>query len=159
MVPPINVARELSWGNNLMHLPEEVQAAFAKMPKKQRESLLVLRQLIFVTAKETPAVGSLLETLKWGQPAYLTEQTKSGSTIRLGLFGEDQVAIFFHCGTTLVEGFREVFGDILAFSKNRAIVLSPDHPLPEDHLRYCIHTALTYHISKRCFKRQSSPIG
>lgn len=44
-----------------------------------------MRRLIVATAAETSGVGPLTEMLKWGEPAYLTEATVSGSTIRLGL--------------------------------------------------------------------------
>ena len=39
--------------------------------------------LILDTAKMTKGVGAVEETLKWGQPSYLTTATKSGSTIRI----------------------------------------------------------------------------
>ena len=45
--------------------------------------LLQLRELIMKTAAATPEVGRLEETLKWGEPAYLTRQTGAGSTIRM----------------------------------------------------------------------------
>ena len=45
--------------------------------------LMTLRALIFDVAAKTDGVGALDETLKWGEPAYLT-RSKSGSTIRLG---------------------------------------------------------------------------
>jgi hypothetical protein len=35
--------------------------------------------------RATPGVGALHETLKWGQPAYLTPETRSGTTLRLGV--------------------------------------------------------------------------
>jgi hypothetical protein len=46
--------------------------------------LLALRRVIFATAAATPGVGVLTETLKWGEPAHVTAETASGSTIRLG---------------------------------------------------------------------------
>ena len=42
-----------------------------------------LRQLIFDVAAKTKDVGQLEETLKWGEPAYLTSESKSGSLIRI----------------------------------------------------------------------------
>ena len=53
----------------------------------------------------------MAETLKWGEPAYLTEVTRSGSTIRLGWNRDatDDCAVLFNCRTTLVETFRERF--------------------------------------------------
>ncbi len=63
----------------------KVASVFDNFPKADRKGLLKLRALIFETAAQTRGVGQLNETLKWGQPAYLTPVSKSGSTIRLGL--------------------------------------------------------------------------
>jgi hypothetical protein len=60
-----------------------VEAVFSAYPRPVQAKLLALRRLIFNTAKATPGVGRLHETLKWGQPSYLTCETKSGSTIRI----------------------------------------------------------------------------
>lgn len=60
-----------------------VAAAFASYPEPIRARLLALRRLIFATAAATQGVGPLEETLKWGQPAYLTPATRAGSTIRI----------------------------------------------------------------------------
>ncbi len=60
-----------------------VEAVFSTYPKPIKAKLLALRRLIFDTAKTTSGVGALEETLKWGQPSYLTTETKSGSTIRI----------------------------------------------------------------------------
>ena len=38
-----------------------------------RKKLLHLRQIILDTASETEGVNELEETLKWGEPSYLTE--------------------------------------------------------------------------------------
>ena len=62
----------------------DVQQAFHEFPPEIRTKLLALRKLILDTAASIEGVGPIEETLKWGQPAYLTSQSKSGSTIRLG---------------------------------------------------------------------------
>ncbi|NQU58191.1 MAG: DUF1801 domain-containing protein, partial [Rhodospirillales bacterium] len=61
----------------------EVENVFKAYPEKLKRKLMSLRQLIFDTALEIERVGPLEETLKWGQPSYLTQQTKSGTTIRI----------------------------------------------------------------------------
>ena len=61
-----------------------VARAFEACPAPARARLLALRELIFRTAAETPGMGGFDETLKWGEPAYLTAASKSGSTIRIG---------------------------------------------------------------------------
>ena len=98
--------------------------------------------MIFAVA-QAEDVGPLTETLKWGEPAYLTAASKAGSTIRLGRV-EDRPAVFFNCNTTLVAGFRETFGGALDTRGNRAVLLAPP-----DALALCLARALTYHRRKR----------
>jgi len=128
----------------------EVDAVFGAYPKPVKAKLLALRRLIFDTAKTTKGVGALEETLKWGQPSYLTPETKSGSTVRIDQVNASagQVAVFFHCQTNLVETFRELYPE-LSYSGNRAILLDAEDKLAEAALRHCIALALTYHLRKR----------
>jgi hypothetical protein len=127
-----------------------VTAVFDGYPAAARERLLALRALIFETAGATEGVGPLMETLKWGEPAYLTEASKSGSTIRLGWKrgDPDRCAVYFNCKTTLVDSFRTLFSDRLAFEGNRAIQVDLAGPLPEPLLATCFAMALTYHRGK-----------
>ena len=116
-----------------------------------REKLLELRSLILDTAARTDGVGEIEETLKWGQPSYLTSKTKSGSTIRIDAFEDDGslCALHFICHTNLVETFRQLYSDKLRFEGNRSIVLDAKEPLPVAELGHCIALALTYHLDKR----------
>ena len=84
-------------------LDEAVAAAFDAMPPAVRTQLLHVRALIYEVAAATDGVGPLTEALKWGEPAYLTEATGSGSTIRLGWPRQapDRFAVYFNCRTTL----------------------------------------------------------
>ncbi len=125
-----------------------IAAVFESYPPQARKRLLAVRRLIFATAADLEEVGQLTETLKWGQPAYLTEESKSGSTIRLGWSASkpDDCVLYFICSTTLVSDFRSRFED-LRFEGNRALLLSLKDPLPEKPLRSCIESALTYHLS------------
>jgi hypothetical protein len=123
-----------------------VARAFAAYPREMRRKLLALRALIFRTAALTDGVGSLEETLKWGEPAYVTAESKSRSTVRIGWKASrpSQYAIYFHCQTNLVESFRTWFPGELRFEGNRAIVFSGADILPTDSLAACIAAALTY---------------
>ena len=127
-----------------------VDAVFDACSKPVKEKLLALRRLIFDTAKATKGVGKLEEALKWGQPSYLTAESGSGSTIRIDRVksSDNQVAVFFHCQTDLVDTFRELYPK-LSYSGNRAILLDADKKLPEAELRHCLALALTYHLRKR----------
>ena len=128
-----------------------VGAVFDLYPEPIRTRLLALRQLIFDTATVTPGVGALQETLKWGQPSYLTADSKSGSTIRIdqvksapGHFG-----VYFHCQTDLVETFRELYPREFTYVGNRCIMLNAADAVAEPALRHCVALALTYHLTKR----------
>ncbi|MBR0794432.1 DUF1801 domain-containing protein [Bradyrhizobium jicamae] len=125
------------------------KALFEGYPAPVKARLLALRRLIFETAKATGGVGALEETLKWGQPSYLTTETGSGSTIRIDQVkpAAGQYAVYFHCQTNLVETFRELYPE-LKYSGNRAIVLDVADKLPEAELRHCVALALTYHKRK-----------
>ncbi|KWV53936.1 hypothetical protein AS156_07995 [Bradyrhizobium macuxiense] len=125
-------------------------ALFDAYPAPVKTKLLALRRLIFDTAKATKGVGALEETLKWGQLSYLTAETGSGSTVRIDQVKPtaDQVAVYFHCQTNLVETFRELYPE-LSYRGNRAILLDVADKLPEAALRHCVALALTYHLNKR----------
>src|SRR4030088_43477 len=113
-----------------------VDAVFESFPKPVKAKLLALRRLILDTAKTTKGVGLVEETLKWGQPSYLTPETKSGSTIRIDQVKPEagQVAVYFHCQTNLVETFRELYPE-LSFGGNRSILLNADDKVPAAALR------------------------
>jgi len=132
-----------------------VAQAFAAFPVQARVGLLAIRELILATAAGTAGVGVLEETLKWGEPAYLTTQSGSGSTIRLGwkngVAGSTapHLAIYFNCKTTLVDSFRTLYPNDFRFEGNRALLLDAKFPVPQDSLGFCISAALTYHLDKR----------
>lgn len=129
----------------------EVSATFDSYDSGVRAGLLDLRHLILATAEETDGVGRIEETLKWGQPSYLTAETQSGSTVRLAPTGdksEHDYAMFFICHTNLVDRFRAQFGDALTYDGDRALLFSVGDRLPENELRECVAMALTYHLTK-----------
>ena len=128
-----------------------VAAVFSAYPKPLKARLLALRRLIFDTADNTQGAGVLRETLKWGQPSYLTAETKSGSTIRIDRVKSDpgQYALYFHCQTELVQSFRELYPTELNYGGNRSILLEAADNLPEAALRHVVALALTYHLNKR----------
>jgi len=133
----------------------EVAAVFAAYPQKIRTKLMFLRKLIFDTAAKTEGVGELEETLKWGEPSYLTAKSKTGSTIRINwkesLGG--QYAIYFTCTSLLVPTFRKMYPTEFKYEKNRAIVFNINEEIPIEKLRHCIKLALTYHRIKNKLKK------
>lgn len=126
---------------------QAVADKFASYPPEARARLLQLRALIFETADELEHIGPMTETLKWGEPAYLTLASGAGSTIRIDWKPKspDQYAMYFNCKTTLVETFRTIFPNDFDFEGNRALVLRLADTIPRDSLKFCIVAALTYH--------------
>lgn len=129
----------------------EVAATYASYPPALRNRVLALRELILDVAATTPGVGPLEETLKWGEPAFVTAQSKSGSTVRIAWKKSrpTQYAMYFNCQTTLVDSFRTMFPTAFKFEGNRAIVFDERDDIAEPALRLCVGMALTYHASKR----------
>jgi hypothetical protein len=129
----------------------EVAAAFASYPTGVQRELLDLRQLILDTAAATDGVGTIEETLKWGQPSYLTSESGSGSTIRITATrpsSKHDYAMFFICNTNLVERFKALFGDVFSYDGKRALLFSVGEDLPQEELQECVAMALTYHLGK-----------
>ena len=124
-----------------------VKEVFSAYPPQVRKQMRALRKLVISTAKKTEGVVTLEETLKWGEPSYLT---KHGSTIRMDWKEKapQQYALYFKCTSKLVPTFKKLFKGTFEFEKNRAIVFSLDDVVPSDELARCIGMALSYHKRK-----------
>lgn len=135
--------------SSMQTLPANVSPAFQLFPPEHRNTLLEIRELIFEVASTDPRIGDLLEELRWGEPAYITARKKTGSTIRLGIEKASGVpALFYICNTNLVEDFRNQFGELLTYSKNRAVLIDRNDSQHKSALGMCIASALTYHLRK-----------
>ena len=119
-------------------------------PPLAQNYALKLRALILETAQQDERIGPLTETLKWGEPSYLTEKTKSGTTLRFAWKEKHpaKIGIFVSCQTSLITSFQDQFHGELNFEGTRAIWLGLDKPLPRDILAICIAKTLTYHLNK-----------
>ena len=62
-----------------------VAQVFDNYPEPMRKKMLRLRQIVFEAAAETEGVAAVEETLKWGEPSYLT---KGGQHDQNGLEAE-----------------------------------------------------------------------
>ena len=126
----------------------DIEGKFQSYPENARNRLLNLRALILSTAEEIDETDSIEETLKWGEPSYLT---KKGSTIRLNWNAKtpDQYSLYFTCNTCLVETFKIVYGDTFNYEKNRAIHFDMNEEIPVEPLKSCIRMALSYHTLKK----------
>jgi hypothetical protein len=124
----------------------DVKAAIDRFLAPERGGLMALRELIFATAIETPEAGTIEETLKWGQPSYLTPVTKSGSTVRLGVPKTGGLAMYTHCQTTLISDFKTLFPEDFTFDGNRGVIFESGQTTFDNRLRFLIKSALTYHL-------------
>ena len=125
-----------------------VRERIEALPAAQRDRLLTIRSLILDVARNTPEIGRIEETLKWGQPSYLTPETKSGTTIRIDAHPGGGTALYVNCQTSLVDTFRAHYPG-LSYEGVRAVVFAPDAPLPKTQLKHIIALTLTYHARKR----------
>ena len=125
----------------------EAEAVINGYKTQVKKKLLHLRRLILETAAEIASVQQVEETLKWGEPSYLT---KKGSTIRIDWKAKapDQYAMYFKCTSKLVPAFKSIYPDKFSFEGNRAIVFHMNDKIPEPELKKCIAVALTYHQVK-----------
>ncbi|KAF0104284.1 MAG: hypothetical protein FD144_1709 [Rhodospirillaceae bacterium] len=128
-----------------------VAATFKAYPPEVRARLMALRETIFEVAAATPGVGVLTETLKWSQPSYLTEETGSGTTVRIDRLKGDSggYAIYFHCQSGVVGQFRDLYPETFRYEGERAIQFGAKERVPVRELRHCIALALTHHLRKK----------
>jgi hypothetical protein len=134
-----------------LQIKSEVNVVFNSYPSKFKTKLLNLRRLILDTAAAIESIGEIEETLKWGEPSYLTPNSKSGSTIRIAWkeSKKDQYSIFFKCTADLIPTFKEKFPGKFKFGGNRSIDFRLNDKVPEKELKQCIALALTYHRNKK----------
>ncbi len=124
-----------------------VNAVFANYPDFVRDKMQNLRELVIETAEEIEGLTVLEETLKWGEPSFVT---KKGSTLRMDWKEKtpDQYAMYFQCTSRLVDTFRLVFDHKFQYEGKRAIVFELNQKIPELELKECIKASLTYHDVK-----------
>lgn len=135
--------------NKLSKKPNhQVSAVLLQYPKDVQDKLLYLRDLILESAQELVEIEEVNETLKWGEPSYLTKQ---GSTVRYDWKKKNpnQYALYFKCTSKLVPTFKALFSHIFNFEGNRAIVFQMNEKVPNKELKKCIKAALLYHEVKQ----------
>ena len=140
-----------------------VAAVFKAYPADVRSRLMALRALVFEVAAGIDAVGRLTETLKWGQPGYLTEETGSGTTVRIDRLKGDSGghAVYFHCQSGLLGQFRELYPDTFAYDGKWAIRFEPDdrQPLGELSTAWASRSLITCVRSSGCAEKGTPPRG
>lgn len=125
----------------------KVETIFALYPDFVRGKMQFLRQLVIETAEETNEIYELEETLKWGEPSFIS---KNGSTLRMDWKEKtpNQYAMYFQCTSRLVDTFKLVFGNKFQYEGKRAITFQLNQKIPEQELKECIKASLVYHNVK-----------
>jgi hypothetical protein len=133
----------------LPDMPQDEKAVFASYPVAAQAKFNALREIIFEEAARLE-VGALHETLKCGEPAYLTTKSKAGSTIRMAWKERfpNQCTLFFNCNTDLVDRMREAFPSEFHYTGNREVSLDLALEVPEFPTRAVVAMALTYHRNR-----------
>ncbi|MFT5632237.1 MAG: hypothetical protein ACI82I_000763 [Gammaproteobacteria bacterium] len=128
-------------GDIMKDMTTDVKATFDSLPV----GLLQLRALIFDVASGLPEIGTLTETLRWGQPAYVTSK-RAGASLRLGAPKSGGFALYTHCQTPLIADFAMAFPKEDKIDGTRAILF--DEPSQIDPIRHgmLIKSVLTYHL-------------
>jgi hypothetical protein len=126
---------------------EAVEARFRSLPEPLRPPMLRLRQMILDVAAGNPDIGPLIETLKWGEPAWLPRRPGNGTTLRANALkgSATHYALYVHCQTSLIETFRRHYPGEFSCEGNRALIFSTRLEPPAEPLAHCIALALTYH--------------
>ena len=124
-----------------------VEAKFRSLPEPLRLPMLRLRQAILDVAAANAEIGPLTETLKWGEPAWLPERSRTGTTVRADALkgSSTHYALYVHCQTSLIETFRCHYPEQFGYDGNRALIFAVGSEPSAEPLAHCIALALTYH--------------
>lgn len=127
-------------------LPVSLEQRIALWPQKAKTRFYDIRAVILGSVADIDDIA-LIETLKWGQPAWHPDKPTVGSTLRVAWQQKhpDQIGLFVNCNTTLADRMRSLYPNSFAFEGKRALLLSLDAPLPEQAIAHCAVLTLTYH--------------
>ncbi len=128
----------------------EIAEVFSNYNLPIKKQILELRSLIFDVAKSINEIEKIEEKLKWGQPSYLTNESKSGTTIRIdkNTKNSDEVVLYVNCKTSLVNEWREIYPN-LKCGGTRSVHFKLDEELPKEELKHMIAMALTYKTHRK----------
>ena len=130
-----------------MEMEDDVAQVFNSYSSQVKSALLQVRLWIIEHAQANGQIGSVKECLKWHEPSYLTEATKSGTTLRLTQLSDNSFALLVHCQSRVISEFKILYPQ-LHYDKNRAVIFNASEPLPTAIIQHFIHLALTYHLWK-----------
>ena len=116
--------------------------------RQTRMGLLRLRSLIFACADDHPEIGTVVEGVRWGQPAYLTPTTGAACSLRIGPHRDGSFGLFVHCKTDLIATFLAGPGAGQRTEGTRAVLFRDAAEIPATPISMLIAGALTYHLRR-----------
>ena len=126
-----------------------VEDKYAALAPETRRICLAVRERVFSVAPRDPRIGQITETIKWGEPAYLTQSLKVGTTLRIWQTkAEQKPAIFVNCQTILVPHIRDLYPQKFGYEGNRAIIVREQVTADIEVIDHVIQLILTYHLWK-----------
>jgi hypothetical protein len=129
----------------------DIQKIFNQYPKEVKKRIIELRSIIFEVARNNPKIGIITESLKWGEPKYQTNQTKSGSSISIN-HKKEMENNFSMCvldTTNLIQTFKEIYPKTFYFNGNRELIINANKKMPKEEIYHCIELALTYNLKNK----------
>lgn len=121
---------------------QDIWVKFSNYPSRAYSQLQHIENMIFSLAKVN-GLGKVKTSLKWGEASYLVE---GGSAIRIDWKNKQPsvVKVMFHCQTSLVSTFKELYPNAFHYEGNRAVLVPLSASVTNSPLAECILLALTY---------------
>ena len=120
-----------------------------KYPPHIQDNLEMVRRLIHEIAKTDAHIGTLEESLKWGQLSLATLRPKSGTPIRLGCHkDQNSYSLFVSCSTKLISEFRGIHPELFEYHGTREIRIPINQAFPKGGLTLFISAALKYYVKQ-----------
>lgn len=129
-------------------LPDKVAAVIDNWPAPAQARFHHCRSIIQRVAAADPAIGPLTETLKWGEPSFLTEMTGAGSTLRMAWksTAPGELGLFVICRTDSLADLRDLYPDTFRYEGTRAAFLPLNVAVNDDAVAFLARIVLTYHL-------------
>jgi hypothetical protein len=130
---------------------KEVKDKYKTYPPEVRKTLLGIRELILDVATKDNDIDFTQETLKWGEPSFLTKS--SGSTLRIDWkkSSPNHISLFVNCRTKLIAMMQELFPNDFEYIGNREVRLPLKKKYSKMKLKKCIELVLKYNLVKDKF--------
>lgn len=115
-------------------------------PQNAKHGFDHLRRIILQTADQIENI-TIVETLKWGEPSWLPDRPRIGSTLRAAWKPErpDHLSLFVNCSTTIAATMQEIYPNAFFYERNRALHFSLNMAAPEAAIAHCAAITFIYH--------------